>query len=274
MRVAPNFSGFRDDTTGGIILLTRAPAEAFNRAVDDLGDNTRLAAAGIVLRTRENLTIGGNPALLATGRQVIRGVNVRYWVAIVGSPYGTALVNAQYPEATAAFDTDAAIRAALLSITLRPELPLADQVAGLPFTLPNLGKFRIDALISGFIVGLTDGPSDMDPNDTQTHLLLTVSQRVPPEELRQTAARLGFQDQGRHMQVIGVDSESYLTIGELPAYQTIGRLRNEKGIVLKTVQWLIFGSNKTLLVEATCRPEQFDGVWPQIVAIRDGVHLK
>ena len=274
MVVAPNFTGFRDDTAGALILLTRAPADAFNRAADDLVDNAKLAAAGIVLRTREKLTIGGNPALLATGRQFVRGVNVRYWIAIVGSPYGTALVSAQYPEATAARDTDAVIRAALLSITLRPERPQADQVAALPFTLPDLGRFRIDALILGLIVDLTDGPKDMDLDDTQTHLFVTVSTKVPPEELRQTAARLGFQDQGRHLQVTGVDSESYITIGGLPAYQTIGRVRNENGIELKTVQWLVFGSNQTLLMEATSHPEQFDGVWQQLVSIRDGIHLK
>jgi hypothetical protein len=114
----------------------------------------------------------------------------------------------------------------------------------------------------------------MDADDTQTHILVTVSAKVPPEELRQTAARLGFQDHGRHMQVIGTDSESYITIGELPAYQTIGRLRNEKGTELKTVQWLIFGSDQTLLLDATSRPEQFDAVWTQLRAIRDGVRLK
>jgi hypothetical protein len=271
---APNFSGFRDETTGGIILLTKFPGDAFSGVVAGVVDDAKLATAGIVVRTRENLTIGGNPAFLFTGTQVIRGVNFRYWAAIVGSPYGTALVNAQYPEATAARSYDEAIRAALTSVTLRPEPPLSDQIAALPFTLPNLGRFRVVTIITGLIVGLTDGPKDMDPDDTQTQLLVTASQRVPPDELRQTVARQGFLDHGRRMQVVGVDSESLITIGELPAYQTIGRVRNEKGIELKTVQWLVFGSNQTLLVDATSRPEQFDLVWPQLVAIRNGVHLK
>jgi len=270
---APNFSGFRDETTGAFVLLTRAPADAFKRAVDDLGDNAKLATTGIVLTTRENLTIGGNPAVLAAGRQVIRGVRFRYWIAAVGSPYGTALVSAQVPEATVAFDTDATIRAALLSITLRPELPLSDQVAALPFTLPDLGKFRVDALISGFIVGLTDGPKDMDADDTQTHFLVTVSTKVPPKDLRQTAARLSFQSP-RDMQIVDIRSESTMTIGGLNAYQIIGRVRNDKGVELSRVAWMVFGSDRTLMMDVTSRPERFDLVWQQIVTIRDGVRLK
>jgi len=275
MVLAPNFSGFLDETTGAVILLTKFPADAaFNSAVIDAQDEAKFAMAGIVIRARENLAIGGNPAFLMTGTLLRRGVNFRYWAAIVSSPYGIAMATAQYPEATASPSTNEEVRAALLSITLRPEPSLREQLAALPFTLPDLGKFRVVNIIAGLIVRLTDGPNDMDPDDTQTQLLVMVSQKVPPPEFRQTAARLGFQDHGRHMQVIRTDSESSITIGGLPAYQTIGRLRNEKGIELKTVQWLIFGSNQTLLLDATSRPERFDVVWSQIVAIRDGILLK
>ena len=273
MEVAPNFAGFRDETTGGTILLTKLPAEAFDQAAAGAADSAKFATAGIIIRTRENLIIGGNQAFLASGRQFIRGVAFRYWGAIVSSPYGTAIVNALYPEATADADTDAVMRAALLSITLRPELPLADQVAALPFTLPDLGKFRIDALISGYIVGLTDGPKDMDPDDTQTHLLVTVSPKVPPRELEQTAARQSFLS-SRKRQVVDVRSEAAIAVGGLDAYQIIGRVRNEKGIELIAVQWMIFGSDLTLMMDATSRPEQFDGIWQQLLDIRDGVHLK
>jgi hypothetical protein len=274
MVLSPNFSGFHDDHIGGVIVLTKFPAIAFDQVVAGGLDDAKLATGGIVLLTRENVMIGGNPALLLTGRQVIRGVNFRYWGAVVSSPYATALVNAQYPEATATPSYDQAIRAALNSITFRPEPSLGQQVAALPFTLPDLGKFRVVVIISGRIVGLTDGPNDSDTDDTQTQMLVAVSQQVPPDEFRQSAARQEFQNQGRRMQVVGVDSESYITIGELPAYQTIGRIRDEKGTELKTVQWMIFNDNKTLLMNATSRPERFDLIWPQIVTIRDGIRLK
>jgi hypothetical protein len=273
MVVAPGFAGFRDETIGGAILLTKFPADAFDQIVAGASDDAKFAAAGIFVRTRENLTIGGNPAFLATGRQVIGGINFRYWGAIVKSSYGTAVVNAQYPEAVATRAYDDAIRAALTSITLRPEPSIAEQVAALPFTLPDLGKFRIDALISGYIVGLTDGPKDMDPEDTQTHFLVTVSQRVPPPELHQTAARQSFVS-SRRRQVVDVRSEAAITIGGLDAYQIIGRVRSERGVELTDVQWMVFADDLTLMMDATSRPEKFDIIWQQLLAIRDGVHLK
>src|SRR5262245_33909509 len=66
---APNFSGFLDETTGAVILLVKFPADAaFNAAVADAHDDAKFAMAGIAIRTRENVTIGGNPAFLMTGR--------------------------------------------------------------------------------------------------------------------------------------------------------------------------------------------------------------
>jgi hypothetical protein len=76
------------------------------------------------------------------------------------------------------------------------------------------------------------------------------------------------------MQVVTVDSEGAIVVGGLPAYEIIGRVRNEKGIELKRVAWMVFGRNQTLMLDATSRPEQFDLVWPQVLAIRNGVRLK
>jgi hypothetical protein len=275
MSVAAIFSGFRDQAHGAAITLMRFPADAFYQTVAGFADDSQFALSGITLLRRQKLTIGDDPAFLAVGERVVGGATLRVYMAVVGSPDGTAVVDVIYPEAAMRTYPDAVIRAALMTISVRPELPLTEQVAALPFTLPaDLGKFRVVRIISGLIAGLTDGPDDMDPDDMQTDFIVTVSSKVPPEELRQTAARLGFQDQGRYKQVIGVDSESLITVGGLPAYQTIGRMRNERGIELKTVQWEVFGSDKTLLLDATSRPERFDLIWQQLVTIRDGVHLK
>src|SRR5215831_12377183 len=120
------FSGFEDRASNSVIIFTKYPPDAFDQVVAGF-DDAKLLKAGIAVRTRENLKIGGNPAFLATGNQFIGGSRFHYWVAVVQSSYGTALVSVQYPESAAALYSDADMRAALTSITLRPDPPLTEQ---------------------------------------------------------------------------------------------------------------------------------------------------
>jgi hypothetical protein len=266
------FSGFEDRANNGVIMFTKYSTDAFDQVIAGF-DDEKLLKAGIAVRTRENLTIGGNPAFLATGNQFIGGSRFRYWATVVKSSYGTALVSVQYPESAAALYPDANMRAALNSITLRPDPPLAEQVAALPYAFPDLGKFRIVGAIAGATVGLTDGPSDTDLDDKQTDLAVTISRKVPLPQARQTTARqalLGL----RTLKIADVSSEGNVEIGGLPAYKIVGRARNEKGSELAIVQWVVFGAELTLVLQGTSPSGQSASELPQLTAIAEGMRLK
>ena len=81
----------------------------------------------------------------------------------------TALVTMQVPEAAQAAYPDAAIRAALMSVSVRPTVPVEEQLSLLPFRVGELAGFKVGGIIAGRAVMLTDGPPSQPASHRHPH---------------------------------------------------------------------------------------------------------
>lgn len=270
MSPATSFAGFQDEICNAAIVVAMFPSNAYPDVVVGFSDDGKLAQQGITVQRRERLTVGGNPALLVVGRQRSGTGSIRKWIIIVGSPTGTALVTAQYTDMAAATYPDAVIRAALTSVVFRAPPTLAEQAAALPYTVARLGGFRIVSVISGTALILTDGPNDVDPNHSQSSIVAATIMEVPTPSERDAFARRQFLGM-RALQRVALDGAKTTVIGGLPAHEILGKAQSPSGVPLRVVQWTIFGSSATIILVANTRPDQFDRVYPELVAIRDGV---
>jgi hypothetical protein len=276
MPPATAFWGFQDPINKAQIAIAVFPPNAYRDLVTEYSDDKRLAEQRITLQRRENLTVQGNPALLVMGRQQFPAgpkqagtFPMRIGVIVANSPTATALVLAQYTDEAAMAYPDDVIRAALTSVVFRPPLTGAEQAAGLRYTVSELSGFRIQTVLAGRILMLTDGPKDVDPNSEQSLIIVTIVE-VPAPTDRDAFARRVFLEDGRS----SIESARNTVVGVLPAHEILGRKQSLKGVSLRVAEWMIFGPGFTLRLDATTRPEKFDQVFPHFVAIRDGIHLR
>jgi hypothetical protein len=273
MTPATTFSGFQDEAGGASIILSTIPGITLRELIAELSDGSKLAQQGIIEDRRENLTVGGNPALLIIGRQQLGTESVRKWMIIMGSPEGVAFVTAQYRDAAAIKYPDAVIRAALTSIVFRDAPTRSEQAAALPFTIPALGRFRIIAMLGGYGIALTDGPKDADPEYEQASFIAALTDVVPAVAERDAFARGQFLA-SRAIHITGIESADFIEVKGLPAHEIIGSAQTRSGVPLKVVQWTLFAPNSTLLQSGTTRPPQFEQVYLEFLALRDGIHPK
>ncbi len=119
-----------------------------------------LKKQGVTQETREALSLAAGKAFLVIGRQEVEKTRLRKWFLIAGTPTLTALVTVQVPEPAKAAYPDAAIRAALRSLTVRTTIPVDEQLGLLPFKVGELAGFGVGGVVPGRAVMLSDGVSD------------------------------------------------------------------------------------------------------------------
>jgi len=276
MSLATGFSGFEDEAHGAKIVVTTFPPIAYKQLVPGFAD--RLKQQGTIVDEHVALTVGGNPALLISGRQQVSTpqgkVTVRARYIIVGSPKGSAFVIADVVDAESATFPDAVIRTALTSVTFRDPPSLGQQADALPFTLSLTAHFRITGTMAGNTVVLTDGPKDVDPEEDQPSFIVVSSNKTPAVAARANFARQTLGTGGDSYRVTSIETARNITIGGFPAYEILASGRTKSGASIKIVDWELFAPNSTITMEGIARTSQFDGIYPELVALRDSIRPK
>lgn len=268
--ISRTFSGFEDRAVGASVVINMtAPREAYAQITAGFSDDTQLGRRGITADLREQATIGGRPALLMRGTQVLAGTLFRKWIVVIDAEFGTLLVTAQHPKDTPGPYSDAAMRKLLTGLVLRTPPSTAEQAAALPFAIKDLGQFRILVVMNGMLMGLTNGPKDVDPDYTQPHVMALSMPQVPAPEEREEFSRQAFLGQ-RALSIGEVETGQALTIGGLPAYELVARATSAGGVELRVAHWMIFTPTATLGMQAAARAPDFAGLLPQFHALRDG----
>lgn len=78
----------------------------------------------------------------------------------------------------------------------------------------------------------------------------------------------------RALRVDGIDSTNMTEIAGRPGQEIVGRGQTRSAVPLKMVQWTVFAPSATLLMMGTVRPLGFEQLYPQFLALRDGIHPK
>ena len=138
-----------------------------------------LKKQGLTFEKRETHTLAANKAFLVTARQQAEGMRLRKWIFAMGAPDLTALVTVQVPDTASNVYPEAAIRAALTSVAVRPTVPIEEQLSLLPFKVGEFAQFRVGGVIAGLAVMLTDGVADTPGLGLGTHIVVSIAPGGP-----------------------------------------------------------------------------------------------
>ena len=187
LQPAKGFNGFKGGATS--IVITEMPKAAYAQV-----DASRaMFASRFGAKHADDVEVNGARGFQVKGMQAVGPTRFRKWIVVLDGATETAVVTAQAPEGDASVD-DKAIEAALKTIAFRPRPGLDAQVAALPFAVGDLAGFRVSGAALGAALILVDGPKDVDPGQTQAHIVVALNAAPPPNGDRASFAKAQLQN--------------------------------------------------------------------------------
>jgi hypothetical protein len=281
MVASETFEGFADPGKDAAILITVLPGTAYSQIEKTL-DADILKKQGLSLEKREPIKLNAGKGVLLTARQVADKTHYRKWLLVAAASDVTVLITVQAPEQDSTY-SDRVVRDALATLSVRPNIPEAEQLGLLPFAVGDLAGFRVDGVLRGRAVMLSDPPGETAKDGAHAtfdeaadaHLLIAA---VPggPTELDDHAnfARQSFNEIGGIKNVHITVSEP-LRIGGQSGFQTMAEATDARnGANVMVVQWLRFGSGGFLQMVGVGRTDSWTSVLARLRTVRDSVELK
>jgi len=274
LNLSQTFPGFEDREKNVSILLTALPPGAYaefekaNRAED-------LRREGIVVETQEMLTLPSGKAFLVIAHDADAGASKvgRTWLLAGSSPALTALVTARVPEAARDAYPDAAIRASLVSLMVRQEVPVDEQLALLPFKVKELAGFRIGPIFPGRAIVLTDVPGQGEK--MASSIVVTLLPGTADEtEGRDELARNIFSSIP-NLKEVRITELQQLRLSGGQAHELMATAKEaDNGADVSVVQWLLFGSSASLHLVGVAPTAAWTQAYPRFRSVRDGIEPK
>jgi hypothetical protein len=274
LETSRSFFGFEDPSNNVGIILVALPAEAYADLEKSVSADT-LKRQGVTLEAREPMTLPSGKAFLVIGRQEIEKTKIRKWILVASSPKLTALVTMQVPDAAKARYPDAAIRAALGTIAIRPTVPVEEQLGLLPFGVSELAGFKVAGVVPGRAVMLSDAmpePSGAPGAAMEPHIFVAVGPGGPA----QAAEREGFAREVfatiPNIKEAHVTTSEPLRLAGQQGHQIIAEAKDATGTTpLTVVQWLRFGGGGYLQMVGVSRVDAWKDAYPRFRSVRDGI---
>jgi hypothetical protein len=273
MTASSGFSGYEDRDKRVALVIAALPAAAY-ADIEKTTTPESLNKQGMTLESREDVTHPLGKALLFLGHQQIDGQRVRKWVLVVGGSELTALVTAQVPDAAQSAYPDAAIRAALMSVSVRPTVPVEEQLSLLPFRVSELAGFKVGGVIAGRAVMLTDGKLN-DAKAIDTHILVAIAAGAPAQAADRGRFAQEVFEGVPNLKDIRIRSAEPLRIGGAQGHQIMASGRDgATGDEVTIVQWLRFGGSAYLHLVGVARSDGWTQAYARFRQVRDGIELR
>lgn len=268
---SPAFRGFADADSKAAILMLEMPKPAYAE-ISKLMTAEDLKRQGIILDKRENLTLKNGKATLITGYQDANGEKMRKWILVAEMADMTALVSALVPDAARKTISDADLRAALVSLDVREQVPVEELLSLLPFKIDDLASLR-PFRVEPNTLFLTEGPKDSLEANDQPLLIISAAQGGPSENpQRDIFARNMFSSLPGYtnMQIVGTD---LIRLGGFQTHQILAEAKNEKtGDPVKLVQWMRFGNGAFIRFLGVARSDSWAEAFPRFRTVRDALN--
>jgi hypothetical protein len=268
------FPGFENPQGNAAIVLIELPAEAFPEIEKGFTDEA-LKTRGMTVETREPIDVQGARGFLITGQHVTANLKRRELVLAAPLTGVTVIVSVQIADESRAAVSEPDLREALKTVAVRAAVPDAEKLSALPYTLGELGGFR---LIRGGPDGtalLTDGPEDTVAAVAQPFVVIGLAGgEMPKPEDRDTFARRVFSSVPGIKEVKILRAEP-LRISNQAGYEILAEAKDaSSGTEITTVQWLRFGGGGYIQMFAIARRSVWAELFPRLRAIRDGIELR
>lgn len=273
VKVANEFVGFESDDKSVKIGIAEIPEEAFAKVEEAFkeGKPTGTAvrpeavktAAGDGFMTSETHKDGG--ATIRTYSLIARGEKDNKF---------TGYVMAQVKDAPGA-PSDEAIRKMLASVTLRKDVPVAEQLDLLPFKVAELADFKtIRTLPSRSGLLITDGGDDTTLDGAPYMVIGLIPGRPEtPEDKSRFAQQAATQIPGLRNARITMNEPQ--RIDGTPGFETrIEAVTGKNDTPVLVVQWIRFGSQTAIRMIGSATKDAWPKAFPRFRAVRDGIGPK
>ena len=271
LKPSTQFTGFEDSARHVTITMFDLPGRAYE-AVEQSAFGKKLK--GLTVEKRELFSFAGGIGFLITGEAKIDGENVRSWYLLVNTMtknagHAAAFIRVHVPDKARAVYPDAAIRAALRSVTFRPP-PLDELLKHLPFKLTDMAGFRIMRL-GPTVAVLIDGPVD-DPVH-HPYMVISVGRGAPAKTADQARFSRDLMTSAPLDDLHITSMESMRIIGSA-GFEVRADAKGPDGMPVALVQWLRFGTTGYLRVIGVVHKQDWDKLFPRFRAVRDGIELR
>jgi hypothetical protein len=271
LTASKTFPGFESEDHSVKVLVAELPASAYREVKTAFSADTPgkgaikpesiETAAGTAYYTVESAKDGTSPVR-------------RYSMILSGGTF-SGYVAMQVPENAAKIYTDDAVRNMFASVSIRKEVPVAEQLGMLPFKVTDLASFKnVRTLAPGAAIVRADGDetAGFEPNP---YMIIGVVAAAPQEP--NDRARFA---QEVATQIPGV-RDARLTVAEpiringTPAYETrIDATSGKDNTKVTVVQWFRFGATSSLRIVGSAPRDQWSAAFPRFRAVRDGIQPK
>jgi hypothetical protein len=274
MAESRNFTGFEDRENRVALVVVSLPGIAY----DDLEKSTAqepLQKQGVTMDSREDIAHPLGKAFLIRGHQQIDNQTVRKWILVASGGEVTAVVTVQIPENAQAAYPDAAIRAALMTVSVRQTVPPEEQLSLLPFRLSELSGFKVGGVITGRAVMLTDGAVNQPATAMDTHILIAAAPGgASTAQERERVAHEVFATVP-NLKDVRISSSESLRISGQQGHQIMARGKDgASGDEITIVQWLRFGGSAYIHIIGVARTDQWQPAYARFRQVRDGIELR
>jgi len=273
LKLSPRFPGFEDAERKVTIGILQLPLGAYQDIERSIFAKNQ---AGLTDVKRESFAFQSGIGFLISGKGEENGVKVRKWF-LAATPIGgpeivelTMLIKVDVPEAASAVYSDAAIRKALESVTLRAP-PIEEQLTTLPFKFKDMAGFRVMKVVPNDGAILIEGPdSDMIKHP---YVIVSLGRGAPdnPDDRARFARELL---NSAPLRDIVVTLAEPIRIDGWPGYEVRATATGFDGKPLALVQWLRFGGGGFLRIIGAVHKDDWDRLFPRFRAVRDGIDLE
>jgi hypothetical protein len=215
LKPSSQFPGFDDQETGASITIAEMPGP-YSVMAEGMTKEA-LAAKGISLLSRKEISLNGRPGILLHLRQEISSVDVLKWLAVTGNEKETIFIAATFPEQVKA-RWSSEMEKSVLSARLDGE-PGADPLAGLNFSFSDDPSLKVAMRFPSKVILTEDG--DMQGGGPLFIVSSSPSEAIIPdvkkfaEQLMQTAQVSG----------ITIKKQSDVTIAGLPGNEIVAEAK-------------------------------------------------
>lgn len=270
MTASDAFPGFEDRDNSVFIRLIALPGKAFVE-VEKTMSSEALKKGGMTIEKRESFEMPGGKGVLVIAQQNTGSGRIRKWLLIAPLGEITALASVEVPLSVTRYAAPE-IRAALLTLTTRPQVPVEEQFAMVPFKLGELSGFRLVRVTPGVALWLTDGPKDALEATEQPHIMISVAPGGPRQPAdREKFARLALTGLPAFKELRLVSSDS-MRLGGMAAHEMRAAAKDPTtGADIEIVQWLRFGSGGYMQIVGFALKQDWTQAFTRFRAVRDGL---
>lgn len=279
MIAAKTFQGFVDEENKAAILIATLPGGAYASMEKTLAPDA-LKKQGITLEKRETLQLAIGNGVLITGTQVAPDkTTYRKWLLLVAAQDTIGVISVQVPEQSKAY-SDAAVRAALNTLTQRANVPVAEMLTMLPFTVGDMAGFRVANVIPGralLLIDKPDYPHMVVTQDLPEYLydarctIVAVPGSSSDKEARANFARAAFASIGG-IKDVQITMAEPVRFEHQDGFETVAHAKDvNTGADLMVVQWLRFGTGSSLQMVGIARAAIWEDELSRLRTVRDSI---